>query len=136
MLENSPTLQSCFQGLQRSSPAVHEYRTARGEHCGRGYDRCVQILLPTVVAPEAHQNDRTYVYELRRILYGGRLNKQLLKTIEQWKLGGERLLARDNTVIIIAPHVVSGKLCSSISTASCMTNMVIFLSFSKLSQAG
>ena len=52
-------LQSCFQGLQRSSPAVHEYHTARGEHCGQGYDRCVQTLLLTVVAPEAHQNDRS-----------------------------------------------------------------------------
>ena len=60
----------------------------------------MQTLLPTVVAPEAHQNDRSYVYELSgkqivshytRILYGGRLNKRLLKTIEQSKLGGGRL---------------------------------------------
>ena len=40
--------------------AVCEFRTVSKERCARGYDQCMQTLLPGVVAPETHRNDRSY----------------------------------------------------------------------------
>ena len=48
------------QGNAGSPLAVRGFRTLSEERCGRGYDRCVQTLLPDVVAPETHWNDRSY----------------------------------------------------------------------------
>ena len=64
VLEKGPTCSLVAKAPQHLSPALREYRTARGEHCGRDYDWCVQTLVPNVVAPEAHQNDCSYVHAL------------------------------------------------------------------------
>ena len=46
VLENGPARSLVAKVPLRSSLAVHEYHTASEERCGRGYDRCVQTLLP------------------------------------------------------------------------------------------
>ena len=54
LLEKGPTWTLVDRASKRSSLAVREFRTASEERCGRGYDRCVQTLLPDVVASETH----------------------------------------------------------------------------------
>ena len=49
LLENGPT-PSLIASVHRLQYANFE------ERCGRGYDRCVQTLLPDVVAPETYRN--------------------------------------------------------------------------------
>ena len=48
------------------SLALHKLPTSIEivEHCEQGYGRVCETLLPDVVAPEAHQNDHSYVCEL------------------------------------------------------------------------
>ena len=48
------------RALRRSSFAVHEFPTVSEECCTRGYEWCLQTMLPDVVAPETHHNDRSY----------------------------------------------------------------------------
>ena len=64
--------------------AVRKFRSANEECCGQGYDRRVQTLLQDVVAPETHQNDRSYslrgsncelLSHHARILRGERLHR-------------------------------------------------------------
>ena len=55
MLESGPTRSQGSAML-----AVCEFRIAIEEHCQRGYGQ----VCANAVAPEAHQNDRSYVCEL------------------------------------------------------------------------
>ena len=66
MLECKPTHSLIGKLLQRSSLALCKFSTgiAIVEHCEQGYGCVCETLLPDVVAPEAHQNDHSYVCEL------------------------------------------------------------------------
>ena len=68
-----------------------------------------ETLMPDVMAPEAHQNGRSYVHELsvltfdslRKNLHAGQLHSGLHKTVKigVWALVQGWALARDNMVI-------------------------------------
>ena len=93
LLENGPTWSFVAIALQRLLLAICKFRTASKERCVRGYDRCVQTLLPDVVAPETHRNS---LRELKlRIFESPRKNfswwavtRRTSQTTELSKLGG------------------------------------------------
>ena len=75
LLENRPTRSLVARASQRSSFAVRKFRTASDEHCGQGYDWCVQTLLPDVAAPETHWNSlcelKLWTFEQEFCMVGG-----------------------------------------------------------------
>ena len=62
LLQTGPTcsLVAKFPHIQ-SSLAVHEFRAAEEEHRERGPGRVCEPLMPDVVAPKVHQNNRSYM---------------------------------------------------------------------------
>ena len=96
------------RALQRSLFAVCKFRTASEEHCGWGYDQCVQTLLLDVVAPKPHQNDHSYsLCELKLWTFESSCKnfawwactQRTLKNHRTIKMEGWAL-AQDNTVLL------------------------------------
>ena len=79
MLESGPTCSLVAKLPQRSSLVVREFCAAGEEWCEQAYGHVCETLMPDVVAPEAHQSDRSYVREL-----SGPTFDSLLKNLARW----------------------------------------------------
>ena len=109
LLENGPTCRSLIpRALQCSSLAVRKFHTASEKCCGQGYGRCVQTLLPNVVAPETLITATVCVSsncESPRknfawwVVTWKTLKNHRTAKIEGWALARGWALAQDNTVI-------------------------------------
>ena len=112
LLENEPNQSFVARTSKHLSLAVPKFRTASEERSTRGYDQCVQALLPGIVAPEIHRNDHSYsLCELKLWTFKSShknfawwtvtrrsLKKHRTVKIEGWALAQRWVLARDDTI--------------------------------------